>query len=94
MGFFWLRSLIQLRLIALQHLAEDKGSCKFDDFSLGVISRLRSKNQDWIHILSDPDRKELERMISVGEAVTWPKVRVKLLPLKRLISRIVEAAYD
>ncbi|KAH8118560.1 patatin-domain-containing protein [Phellopilus nigrolimitatus] len=32
--------------------------------------------QDWIHILSDPDRLELERMIKGGEAVTWPKLHM------------------
>ena len=30
--------------------------------------------QDWVHILSDPDRAEMERMMHVGESVTWPKV--------------------
>lgn len=30
--------------------------------------------QDWLHILSDPDPAELQRMIRVGEMVTWPKV--------------------
>jgi hypothetical protein len=31
--------------------------------------------QDWFRLLSDPDPFELERMIRVGEIVTWPKVR-------------------
>lgn len=26
-------------------------------------------------MLTDPDRKELERMLRVGESVAWPKVR-------------------
>lgn len=30
--------------------------------------------QDWLRILSDPDREELARMINVGQLVTWPKV--------------------
>ena len=30
--------------------------------------------QDWIHILSDPDPAELERMMRIGQLVTWPKV--------------------
>lgn len=30
--------------------------------------------QDWFRILSDPDPAELQRMIRVGELVTWPKV--------------------
>lgn len=32
-------------------------------------------SQDWTHLLTDPDRKELERMLRVGESVAWPKVR-------------------
>lgn len=31
---------------------------------------------DWVRILSDPDRVELERMINVGRAVTWPKLHM------------------
>jgi hypothetical protein len=30
--------------------------------------------QDWFRILSDPDPPELERMMRVGQLVTWPKV--------------------
>jgi hypothetical protein len=33
--------------------------------------------QDWTHLLTDPDRKELGRMLRVGESVAWPKVRAK-----------------
>lgn len=31
---------------------------------------------DWVRILTDPDRKELARMIRVGQGVTWPKVKM------------------
>ena len=31
--------------------------------------------QDWFRILTDPDPPELERMLGVGQLVTWPKVR-------------------
>lgn len=30
--------------------------------------------QDWFRLLSDPNPAELQRMIRVGEIVTWPKV--------------------
>jgi hypothetical protein len=40
---------------------------------------------DWLHLLTDPDRKELARMIGVGERVTWPKVRTHVLALPRSI---------
>lgn len=62
------------------------------------INRLRSWcniNQDWFRLLSDPDPPELERMIRIGEAVTWPKV--KTLSARRavvLTSFRVVAAHD
>lgn len=34
----------------------------------------KSRMWDWVRILDDPDRKELARMILVGQRVTWPKV--------------------
>ncbi|PCH41001.1 patatin-domain-containing protein [Wolfiporia cocos MD-104 SS10] len=37
---------------------------------------LFSLHQDWIHILSDPDETELERMMHVGQLVTWPKLHM------------------
>ena len=36
--------------------------------------------QDWINILSDPDPPELERMMRVGQLVTWPKVGMLVTP--------------
>ncbi len=30
--------------------------------------------QDWFRLLTDPDRAEMERMLGVGQLVTWPKV--------------------
>lgn len=33
-----------------------------------------SRFGDWFNILTDPDRKELARMMNVGKRVTWPKV--------------------
>jgi len=35
-----------------------------------------SRFRDWFNILTDPDRKELARMINVGKRVTWPKIRM------------------
>lgn len=32
--------------------------------------------KDWFHILSDPDRPQLERMLRVGERVAWPALRM------------------
>ncbi|KAM0745772.1 patatin-domain-containing protein [Meredithblackwellia eburnea MCA 4105] len=36
----------------------------------------KSRLLDWVHILTDPDRDELSRMIRVGQAVTWPKIKM------------------
>ncbi|PLW06532.1 hypothetical protein PCASD_05381 [Puccinia coronata f. sp. avenae] len=35
-----------------------------------------SRFRDWFNILTDPDRKELARMMEVGKRVTWPKIRM------------------
>jgi hypothetical protein len=42
--------------------------------------------QDWLHILSDPNPTELERMIRVGQSVTWPKVSEYFCPLPPVIN--------
>lgn len=34
----------------------------------------KSRPLDWLHILDDPNRKDLQRMILVGERVTWPTI--------------------
>lgn len=34
----------------------------------------KSRPQDWFHILDDPSRKDLERMILFGERTTWPTI--------------------
>ncbi|BEI82921.1 hypothetical protein CcaverHIS002_0307890 [Cutaneotrichosporon cavernicola] len=44
----------------------------FGDLNLIPKSRLL----DWLHILDDPDRKGLERMILVGQRATWPTVHM------------------
>ncbi|GAA5906484.1 patatin-like phospholipase domain-containing protein [Sporobolomyces salmoneus] len=36
----------------------------------------KSRLKDWFRILTDPDRNELERMIRVGQMVTWPKIKM------------------
>ncbi|KAK4047625.1 hypothetical protein OIV83_005283 [Microbotryomycetes sp. JL201] len=36
----------------------------------------KSRIKDWSRILTDPDREELERMIWVGQRVTWPKLKM------------------
>jgi hypothetical protein len=41
----------------------------------GVFTEL-IKLQDWFRILSDPNQKQLGRMIDVGQRVTWPALRM------------------
>ncbi|CAE6445720.1 unnamed protein product [Rhizoctonia solani] len=36
----------------------------------------RTTIMDWLNILSDPDEAELERMMSVGKRVSWPKLHL------------------
>jgi hypothetical protein len=36
----------------------------------------KSRPLDWVHILDDPDRKGLARMILVGQRVTWPTIHM------------------
>ncbi|KAM0789981.1 hypothetical protein ACM66B_005313 [Microbotryomycetes sp. NB124-2] len=36
----------------------------------------KSRFRDWSRILTDPDRAELERMMWVGQRVTWPKLKM------------------
>ncbi|KAJ1308648.1 hypothetical protein OPQ81_004342 [Rhizoctonia solani] len=36
----------------------------------------RTRLKDWLNILSDPDEAELERMMSGGKRVTWPKLHL------------------
>lgn len=43
----------------------------------GVITLTpRSTIRDWFHLLDDPDRPQLKRMIEVGQRVTWPAMRM------------------
>ena len=55
---------------------------------------IRDSIQDWVHILSDPDRQEMERMMHVGESVTWPKVRKSHCLVKYIINTFRSAPYD
>lgn len=43
-------------------------SCRTEELAL-----MRWAVLDWVHILTDPDRDELARMMRVGQSVTWPK---------------------
>lgn len=36
----------------------------------------KSRFLDFVRILTDPDRKELARMIRVGQIVSWPRMKM------------------
>ncbi|KAG2152274.1 patatin-domain-containing protein [Suillus cothurnatus] len=46
------------------------------DWSSVFLQRFDWGCHDWLHILSDPDSAELERMMKVGQIVTWPKLHM------------------
>jgi len=52
----------------------------------------RTRVQDWFRLLTDPDRKELKRMLRVGEVATFPKVSRRVLASFFPFSRQVEDA--
>jgi len=59
------------------------------------MSVLLISTQDWFRILSDPDRQELDRMIKVGQLVTWPKVIPSVNHLcKHGLNMLSSAAHD
>lgn len=59
-----------------QLLGQDWSSVFLQRFDGAVTIWPRTRLMDWMHILSDPDPAELERMIRVGQLVTWPKLHM------------------
>ncbi|KDR83709.1 hypothetical protein GALMADRAFT_664741 [Galerina marginata CBS 339.88] len=59
-----------------QLLGQDWSSVFLQRFDGAVTIWPRTQISDWFRILTDPDPKELERMIRVGESVTWPKLHM------------------
>ncbi|KZS97703.1 patatin-domain-containing protein [Sistotremastrum niveocremeum HHB9708] len=57
-------------------LGQDWSSVFLQRFDGTVTIWPRTRVMDWFHILSDPDRQELERMMRVGQIVTWPKLHM------------------
>ncbi|KAF7965985.1 hypothetical protein HWV62_40557 [Athelia sp. TMB] len=55
-------------------LGQDWSSVFLQRFDGAVTIWPRTRVWDWVRILSDPDPTELERMMRVGQLVTWPKV--------------------
>ncbi|KAJ7507844.1 patatin-domain-containing protein [Mycena galericulata] len=59
-----------------QLLGQDWSSVFLQRFDGNVTIWPRTRIWDWLRILSDPDPAELERMMRVGQIVTWPKLRM------------------
>ncbi|TKY85101.1 hypothetical protein EX895_006181 [Sporisorium graminicola] len=72
MNFKILRDLDLLPAI----LGQDWSSVFLQRFGGAVTILPKTRVWDWVRILSDPDRKELARMMSVGKSVTFPKLHM------------------
>ncbi|KAJ7682771.1 patatin-like phospholipase domain-containing protein [Mycena polygramma] len=59
-----------------QLLGQDWSSVFLQRFDSNVTIWPRTRFWDWVRILSDPDPHELDRMMRVGQIVTWPKLRM------------------
>lgn len=59
-------------------LRTDWSSVFLQRFDGSVTIWPRTRVQDWFRLLTDPDRKELKRMLRVGEVATFPKVSLDL----------------
>lgn len=57
-------------------LGQDWSSVFLQRFSGAVTIWPKTRAWDWVRILSDPDHKELERMMFVGQSVTFPKLHM------------------
>ncbi|KAJ7068307.1 patatin-domain-containing protein [Mycena amicta] len=59
-----------------QLLGQDWSSVFLQRFDGLVTIWPRTRLYDWFQILSDPSPRELERMMRVGQNVTWPKLHM------------------
>ncbi|KAI0699797.1 acyl transferase/acyl hydrolase/lysophospholipase [Cytidiella melzeri] len=57
-------------------LGQDWSSVFLQRFDGTVTIWPRTRFKDWLNILSDPDVPELDRMMRVGQLVTWPKLHI------------------
>ncbi|KAI0028467.1 acyl transferase/acyl hydrolase/lysophospholipase, partial [Vararia minispora EC-137] len=57
-------------------LGQDWSSVFLQRFEGSITILPRTRFMDWIRILTDPDEQELERMLRVGQLVTWPKLHI------------------
>ncbi|KDQ21031.1 hypothetical protein BOTBODRAFT_27050 [Botryobasidium botryosum FD-172 SS1] len=59
-----------------QLLGQDWSSVFLQRFDGSVTIWPRTRVMDWLRLLSDPDQKELARMLHVGQIAAWPKLHM------------------
>ncbi|KAF8640110.1 hypothetical protein AX17_001346 [Amanita inopinata Kibby_2008] len=59
-----------------QILGQDWSNVFLQRFDGAVTIWPKTRLWDWFRLLSDPDPPELERMMKVGQLVTWPKLHM------------------
>ncbi|KAG7575453.1 hypothetical protein FFLO_00272 [Filobasidium floriforme] len=59
-----------------QLLGSDWSSVFLQRFAGSVTILPKSRILDWFRLLNDPDRKELDRMMRVGQQVAWPTLHM------------------
>ncbi|CED83697.1 patatin-domain-containing protein [Phaffia rhodozyma] len=57
-------------------LGQDWSSVFLQKFEGSITIWPKTRAWDWLRLLTDPDRQELERMINVGQACAWPKLHM------------------
>jgi hypothetical protein len=81
----WIRDLELLPKVADQ----DWSSIWLQRFDGNITIWPKSKISDFFYILSDPDYERLDRMITTGQRVTWPKLHMisNRLKIERAIQK-------
>lgn len=71
-----------------QLLQSDWSGVFLQRFSGDLTLTPRSTIRDWFHLLDDPDRDQLERMIRVGQRAAWPTLH--MVGNRMLIERSIQ----
>ncbi|CAG8536166.1 10204_t:CDS:2 [Ambispora gerdemannii] len=84
----WLKVIRDLELLP-KVADQDWSSIWLQKFDGNVTIWPKSTLSDWFYLLSDPDAERLERMITTGLRVTWPKLHMisNRLRIERAIIR-------
>ncbi|CAO3630213.1 unnamed protein product [Cunninghamella blakesleeana] len=69
----WLKLLRDLDLLP-KLLNQDWSSIWLQKFDGNVTILPKAGLSDWLHIISDPDEKRLQKLLLYGQLQTWPKI--------------------